>query len=282
MTFFEKFSPNDKQSGGLNKFWNLNGKVALVTGATGWLGKPMVRGLLEAGAFVFVTSRSAEKLATFSDELQHLGYTSKTITCNLFIQSDLEDLIQNITQEKNRLDILVNNAIGSSSQSDLLDPHTKARMNFAANLEALWTLTTLATPLLKTSAAKFGDASVINIASMFGKISPDPETYDSARVEPNPVFYGATKASVIQMTKWLACNLGTNSIRVNSVSPGAFPNNETQLKSPEFVNKLAKRTPLGRIGRPEEISGVINFLASEASSYITGSDISIDGGWTAR
>ena len=282
MTFFEKSSVNAKGSENLNNFWSLNGKAALVTGATGWLGRHMVLGLLEAGAFVFVTSRSAEKLATLSNELRHLGYAAKTITCNLFIQSDLEALIQNITQEKNRLDILVNNAIGSTAQNDLLDLNSKARVNFAPNLEALWTLTTLATPLLKRSAAKFGDASIINIASMYGKISPDPEIYESTGADPNPIFYGATKAAIIQMTKWLACNLGESAIRVNSISPGAFPQREIQINNPYFIEALAKRIPLRRIGRPEEISAVVTFLASHASSYITGSDISVDGGWTAR
>lgn len=282
MKFFEKSLSNDIHRESLNRLFNLNEKVALVTGATGWLGRHIVMGLLEAGAIVFITSRSAAKLSVFSDELEQLGFTSKPILCNIFNNSDLETLIQRITQSNNRLDILVNNAIGTTVQNDLLDPHSKARVNFAPNLEAIWNLTTMATPLLKSAAAKYGDASVINVASMYGKISPDPDIYESTRVDPNPVFYGATKASVIQMTKWLACNLGRNSIRVNSVSPGAFPEIETQSTNPEFIKMLAKRTPLGRIGRPNEISGVITFLASQASSYITGSDISVDGGWTAR
>jgi NAD(P)-dependent dehydrogenase (short-subunit alcohol dehydrogenase family) len=84
------------------------------------------------------------------------------------------------------------------------------------------------------------------------------------------------------MTRWFACNLGESAIRVNSISPGAFPQREIQISNPDFIEALAKRIPLGRIGRPEEISGVVTFLASQASSYITGSDISVDGGWTAR
>lgn len=282
MKFFDRPTPKEIYSEGAKPFWSLEGKVALVTGATGWLGRPIVRGLLDAGAFVFMTSNSYEKLSNLTVDLGHQGHSTNAIRCNIFENSELEVLIQSVTQIKNRLDILVNNAIGTTDQSDLLDAHSRAKINLAPNLESLWNLTTLATPLLKKSAAESGDASIINVASMYGKISPDPEIYESTGADPNPVFYGATKAAVIQMTKWFACNLGESAIRVNSISPGAFPQRETQINNPEFIEALAKRIPLGRIGRPEEISGVVTFLASQASSYITGSDISIDGGWTSR
>ena len=282
MKFFDRPTPKETYSESAKPFWSLDGKVALVTGATGWLGRPIVQGLLDAGAFVFITSNSDEKLSNLTVDLGHQGHSTNAIRCNIFEHSELEALIQSTTQKKNRLDILVNNAIGTTAQNDLLDPHNKARINLAPNLEALWNLTTLATPLLRDSASRYGDASIINIASMYGKISPDPEIYESTGADPNPVFYGATKAAVIQMTKWFACNLGESAIRVNSISPGAFPQRETQINKPEFIEALAKRIPLGRIGRPDEISGVVTFLASQASSYITGSDISVDGGWTSR
>lgn len=262
--------------------WNLNGKVALVTGATGWLGKPIALGLAQAGAFVIATSRSSEKLSVLSNELDLLGYSSRVIACNIFKEKDLDKLIRGVIKAKNQLDILVNNALGTTGPNDLLSADTKARKNLAPNLSALWDITNLFTPLLKAAAKDHGDASIINIASMYGKVSPDPELYESTGAVPNPIFYGATKAAVIQMTKWLACNLGESAIRVNSVSPGAFPQREIQTNNPDFIEALAKRTPLGRIGRPEEISGIVTFLASPASSFITGSDIPVDGGWTAR
>jgi NAD(P)-dependent dehydrogenase (short-subunit alcohol dehydrogenase family) len=282
MKFFGRPIPKETDREDKNPFWRLDGKVALVTGATGWLGRPIVQGLLDAGAFVFVTSNSIEKLSNLTDELGNQAHATNAIRCNIFEHSELEVLIQSVTQMKNRLDILVNNAIGTTAQSELLDAHSRAKINLAPNLESLWNLTTLATPLLKKSATESGDASVINVASMYGKISPDPKIYESTGADPNPVFYGATKAAVIQMTKWFACNLGESAIRVNSISPGAFPRRETQINNPDFIEALTKRIPLGRIGRPEEISGVVTFLASQASSYITGSDISVDGGWTSR
>ncbi len=282
MKFFDRLSSTEPSTE-ISKPWlDLHGKVALVTGATGWLGRPMVLGLANAGAFVIATSRSAKKLSSLSNELSHIGYASNVFTCDIFVQRNLNELIQFISQTTNRLDILVNNALGTTNDNDLLDAHLISQKDFAPNLEALWNLITMTTPLLKASAAKYGDASIINIASMYAKIAPDPEIYESTGTTPNPIFYGATKASVIQMTKWFACNLGQSAIRVNSVSPGAFPETEIQLKNPEFITALAKRAPLGRTGRPEEISGVVTFLASQASSYITGTDISVDGGWTAR
>ena len=282
MKFFDRSSTTEPSTEFSKPWLDLHGKVALVTGATGWLGRPMVLGLANAGAYVIATSRSAKKLSILFDELSKFGYASNVITCDIFKQRDLSELIQTITQTTNRLDILVNNALGTTNENDLLDAHSIARKDFIPNLDALWNLITIATPLLKISAANYGDASIINIASMYAKVAPDPEIYETTGTTPNPIFYGATKASMIQMTKWFACNLGKSAIRVNSVSPGAFPETEIQLKNPEFITALAKRAPLGRIGRPEEISGVVTFLASQASSYITGTDISVDGGWTAR
>ena len=114
---------------------------------------------------------------------------------------------------------------------------------------------------------------------MYGLVSPNPDSYENSS-HSSPPHYGPGKAAIIQFTRYTACYLAKKGIRVNSVSPRPFPNPTVQ-KDLDFINKLKKKTPLGRIGQPHELKGVIIFLASNASSYVTGENISVDGGWTA-
>lgn len=133
---------------------------------------------------------------------------------------------------------------------------------------------------LRRSVQERGDASFVVVASMYGMVSPDRRIYGSA-AEANPPFYGASKAGMIQWARYAACEFGPEGIRVNAVSPGPFPNESVQLSKPEFVDRLVDRVPLRRIGAPEEIAWPIAFLASKASSFISGSNLTVDGGWTA-
>lgn len=262
-------------------WWDLSEKVALVTGATGWLGTEIATGLVKSGAFVFLTARNPEKLTSLSENLNRQRLSSVAIVCDLNVKEDVESLNRAIDKRWGRLDVLVNNAHEFRSRQADLGRFDGLPSDLLSNLEALWNLTSSSIPLLKATAEKYNDASIINIASMYAKVSPNPRLYTMTQSEPNPIFYGATKAAIIQMTKWLACNLGPFSIRVNSVSPGAFPNNDVQSQNPKFVSALSKQSPLGRIGRREEIAGAVSFLASSGSTFITGSDIAVDGGWTA-
>jgi len=121
--------------------------------------------------------------------------------------------------------------------------------------------------------------SIINIASMYGMVSPDPAIYGESKFN-SPANYGAGKAAVIQFTKFCAVHLAKYKIRVNAVSPGPFPSPSVQMNK-TFISKLVEKVPLKRIGHPSELNGVIVLLCSEASSYITGQNISVDGGWTS-
>ena len=116
---------------------------------------------------------------------------------------------------------------------------------------------------------------------MYGIVSPNFSIYDK-NVLTNPIHYGATKAGLIQMTRYLACYLAKKNIRVNSISPGAFPKSSILKKSKNFEKKLIKNIPMGRIGVPDEITGAVIYLLSEASSYVTGENLNIDAGWTSK
>ena len=131
-----------------------------------------------------------------------------------------------------------------------------------------------------THMAERGRGSIVLFSSMYGAVSPDPRMYE-APMNPNPIEYGVGKAGIRQMARYLAVHWGRRGVRVNSISPGPFPNPEIQRTNPAFVARLAEKSPLGRIGQPSEIAGAVAFLLSDAGSYVTGHDLAVDGGWSA-
>ncbi|MCF7788225.1 MAG: SDR family oxidoreductase [Prosthecobacter sp.] len=128
--------------------------------------------------------------------------------------------------------------------------------------------------------AERGRGSMVLFSSMYGSVSPDPAVY-AAPMNPNPIEYGVGKAGIQQMARYLAVHWGRQGVRCNSLSPGPFPNPTIQFQQPEFVESLAQKVPLGRVGQANEIAGAVTFLLSDASSFITGQNLAVDGGWTA-
>ena len=128
--------------------------------------------------------------------------------------------------------------------------------------------------------AEQGRGSMVLFSSMYGSVSPDPSVY-AAPMNPNPVEYGVGKAGVQQLARYLAVHWGRQGVRCNSISPGPFPNPSIQVQQPDFVQRLAQKVPLGRVGQAEEIAGAVTFLLSDASSFITGQNLAVDGGWTS-
>lgn len=172
-----------------------------------------------------------------------------------------------------RLDVLVNNAyegkpatVRNATMQDFSNAYT-------VGVAAAFSCIQAALPVLRVAEG----ASVINIASMYGTINPDPRLYGESGMN-NPPFYGAAKAGLLQLTRYLACHLAPDKIRVNAISPGPFPREEVDSV---FSARLTDKVPLGRIGQPEDLSGAVVFLASSASAYVTGVNLPVDGGWTA-
>jgi len=257
------------------KLFSLEGKVAVVTGGTGHLGRSMAEGLAEMGAHVFITSREKAKALTIKNSFS--GEIVDRIDAeelNILSLDSIKKCFDRIKNNSNKIDILVNNAgsIPSGNYENMSEKVWEDGMDGLIN--GVFRCTKEIIPIME----KNGEGSIINIASMYGVVSPDPSIYEESGFNSLP-NYGASKAAIIQYTKYLSCHLGGKQIRVNSISPGPFPKEEIQ-KNIKFINQLKKKVPMGRIGSPEELKGVVVFLASDASSYITGQNILVDGGWT--
>jgi gluconate 5-dehydrogenase len=259
-----------------NDLFRLDGRVAFISGAAGHLGRAMTQALLDAGAQVIVNGRNESRLAAFADELSGPG---RVVRCAAFDVGDIP-AVRSFFAAESRLDVLVNNAIDMTPKPfDALEPadfETTYRSSVVAGFEAV----RAALPALKRGVSACGEASVVNVASMYATVSPDKRLYANP-AQASPAHYGPAKAALLQLTRHLAAELGPAQIRVNALVPGPFPRRQVRADDPEFAERLAGRTMLGRLGEASEIAGPLLFLASRASSYVTGSSLVIDGGWTA-
>ncbi len=245
--------------------WSLQGKKALVTGGTKGIGLAITREFLELGAEVLVVARNTKSI---QGKLKN--------SANLFtLEGDLIDanvrksLAQKIEENWGRLDVLVNN-VGTNVRKKFVEySEEEYRQLFETNLFSMMELTRLCYPMLKKSEG----ASVINIASVAG-------TFD---VQSGPP-YGMTKAAIIQFTKHLTAEWSTDNIRVNAISPWYIetPLTKPVLEQPDRLEKIIARTPMGRVGQPEEVSALACFLAMDKSSYISGQNIMVDGGMSVK
>lgn len=252
--------------------FDLKDRVAFVSGARGHLGQAMVRALAQAGAHLIVNGRDDEELGVFERQLRAEGHR---VTRAAFDIGDIA-AVRTFFRGLKRLDILVNNAVAMQVKSfQALEPSDFAQ-TYQSAVIAAFEAARAALPALKEAAAQAGDASIVNIASMYGQVAPDGRLYEN-RDQQSPFHYGPAKAGLLQLTRHLAAEFGESRVRVNALVPGAFP-----ARAPaELAARLSGRTMLGRVGKPHEIAGPLLFLASPASSYMTGAALNIDGGWTA-
>jgi NAD(P)-dependent dehydrogenase (short-subunit alcohol dehydrogenase family) len=262
---------------GVKDLFSLKGKTALVTGGAGHLGTSLCLALAQAGAQVIVAGRNQVKCQELAARLQRdTGIRSWGMNLDIRDMDSVKSAIEQLIESTGSLDILVNNAAFYSG----LDLEKMGEDEWLAGLDGtvnhVFRCTNAVIPAMKQA----GGGSIINISSMYGMVSPNPAVYRDSGLG-NPPNYGAGKAAVLQFTRYSACYLGPYKIRVNAISPGPFPNPGVQAEHPWFIAELAAKTPLGRIGEPSELMGAVVYLASEASSYVTGTNLVVDGGWTS-
>ncbi|MGJ8697647.1 MAG: SDR family NAD(P)-dependent oxidoreductase [Verrucomicrobiaceae bacterium] len=254
------------------KLFSLSGKVVAITGGYGHLGAAMSRGLLEAGAKVVVLGRSEEKCGAAFPE----GEVS-FVACDISSTESVKAALAKVDEEQGGIDVLINNAFYLEGQAPLEISDEEWAKSMDGCLGSVYRCLREVAPFFE----KRGGGKVINISSMYGMVSPDFGAYEEVPQFLNPPHYGAAKAGVIQLTKYFANFLGSKGVSVNCISPGPFPSEGVQ-ENEVFVAELNKRTALGRVGQPEELMGAVVFLASDASSYVTGHNLVVDGGWTSK
>lgn len=259
------------------KIFDLHGKTVAITGATGYLGRAMSHALAAFGADLFLLGKSGEKAKTLSKELKAVYQIGicEGLSFDLTEESSIRGTIREILGFTGKIDVLINNAAFTTINK--IEDYTfeEWQKGIDGTINGVFRMTKTVLPHMKER--HFGN--IINIASMYGMVSPNMEIYGESG-QNNPANYGAGKAAIIQFTKYLACVYADHGIRSNSISPGPFPNEATQ-KNREFIRALSLKNPMKRIGKPEELQGIIVFLASDASSFLTGQNIAVDGGWTA-
>ena len=246
---------------------DLRGRVAVVTGASSGLGARFAELLAASGAVVFAAARRRERLDALAARVPGVI----PVTCDVTRDEDRQRLLQAALGETGRVDVLVNNA-GYGRGARALD-ETVAQFEeiLTVNLTATFALSTLFAPAMIDA----GSGSIINIASILGLVAASPSSQAS---------YCAAKAGVVHITRELACQWAEAGVRVNAIAPGWFPTEITEEMFGDERNLrwIVRNTPMRRPGRPHELDGPLLLLASDASSFITGQTLVVDGGWTSR
>jgi NAD(P)-dependent dehydrogenase (short-subunit alcohol dehydrogenase family) len=249
--------------------FDVTGKVAVVTGGTRGIGLMIARGLLEAGASVYISSRKADAVAAAEAELASYGKVVG-IPADLASVDECRRLAAEVGEREDRLHVLVNNA--GATWGEPFEQFSEAGWDRVAdlNMKSPFFLTQAFLPLLEKAASAEDPARVINVGSI-----------DGIHVNPMPHYpYSASKAGVHHLTRHLARELGPKQITFNAIAPGPFESKMMAfaLDDPEMRSAVAASSPLGRIGRPDDMAGVAVYLSSRAGSYVTGAVIPVDGG----
>lgn len=267
---------------GIEKF-RLENKVIVITGGTGILGNLYCRRLAEAGAKVVVADIDQKACTDLAVEI-----SVQTGTCCYGLAVDLayEDSVvywaKQLFNVVGHVDVLINNAATKSENFFApLERYSLEDWNkvMAVNVTGMF----LATRELGSQMANRGKGSIINISSIYGCVGPDQRIYEGSWYESlggainTPLIYSATKGAVVAMTKYLATYWGPKGVRTNTLTPGGVASGQNGV----FHENYSKRVPLGRMADPEEMVGALMFLASDASTYVNGQNLIVDGGWTA-
>ena len=251
----------------MSDLFSISGKTALVTGGSRGIGLMIAEGFVRAGAKVYISSRKAEVCDEVATELSKTGECI-SLPADLSEPAECDRLAGEVASREDALDILVNNA-GATWGAPIEEFPTAAWDKVLdLNVKAPFLLTRAVLPQLAAAATADDPARVINIGSIDGIQVPLMETYS----------YSASKAAIPQLTRHLARQLGPRHITVNAVAPGPFESKMMAETLRNFGDTIARSSPLGRIGRPDDMAGVTIFLASRAGAYVTGAVIPVDGG----
>ncbi len=251
--------------------FKLDGKVALVTGGAGLYGRQIVETVAEAGARTFAAARNIQKLEEVAQQFRKAGLDVTAVQYDQGSEESIKALLEHVVEQAGKVDVLVNCAV-LRPMKDWDSPAEDFEKSMKVNATGIF----LMTRAFGNHMATQGQGSIINIASIHGMIAPDFSLYEGLDWGAPPDYF-FHKGGLIQLTRYAASKLGPKGVRVNAISPGGFANNQEEI----FVKRYNARTFLGRQANEQDLKGVIVFLASDASLYITGANIPVDGGYTA-
>jgi len=257
------------------RLFDLTGRTALVTGGGTHLGRAMAEGLAEQGASVVLAGRRTEVVEASAAAMRAAGLASRAVTLDVTDPDDVESVFATVAAEIGPLDILVCNA-GASFETSY--PPDTDLDQFRRTMEVNAVGTLLCAQAAARQMGPRGSGAIVTVSSIHGSLAADPRLYEGIdmRIRSGP-GYQAGKAAVLALTRNLAAELGPLGIRVNCISPGYFP---SEKSDPEFVERCRRRNPLGTFGSPEDLKGAVVLLASDASRFMTGANLMVDGGWS--
>ncbi len=254
----------------VRELFDLSARVAVVTGGSRGLGLEMAEGLGEAGARVVVAARRPQWLGSAEEHLRSRGVEVAVVACDVTDPEAARRLVAAAVERFGRLDVLVNNA-GVSWGAPLEEmPLERWRQVLEVNLTGAFLVTQAAVPAMKAA----GWGRIVNVASVAGLVGSPAEILDA-------VGYAASKGGLIALTRDLAVKLAPFGITVNAVAPGFFPTRMSEKLLERVGDQVVAGVPMGRVGKPGDLKGVVVFLASEAARYVTGQVLAVDGGSTA-
>lgn len=259
----------------IRDLFSLTGRVALVTGGAGLVGRQISRALAEAGATVIIASRNVGICEEFARELRKKKLAAQAMVLDLTSDESVEAAAAKIRARWKKLDILFNNAATRSTGA--FDKYSVEEWERALQVNASG---------LFRACRSFGkimtdqkSGNIVNIGSIYGVVSPDFAVYGDHSEMVNPPSYGFAKAGMVQLTRYMALSFAPHGVRVNCISPGGV---YSPTMPKDFVDSYCRRTPLGRLVGPNDLKGAAVFFASDASAYITGQNLMVDGGYTIK
>lgn len=256
----------------LNRF-SLKNKVIILTGAAGLYGRGLTTRLASAGAHVVIASRNLNKLNAVAEEESAMGHSVTAEALDLASQESVQQLAKNVSKRFGRIDGLVNNAYLRVMKGGPVGPVEQWEESLRANATGLLNITRTCGEIMCGQ----GNGSIVNIGSIMGVVGPNPWLYEGTPMSAPPDYF-YNKGGMLQLTRYFGSYYGPRNVRVNCLSPGGYSNNQ----DPNFLEKYEKMTMLGRMADDDDLAGAVIFLLSDASSYITGANLPVDGGYTAK